>query len=133
MEIVWSESFFKRRTITKKNFSLYSLCIYLFNCLNFICCFNWFEYIYIFLFFCLLLHRLAVSTSLPFYDVLQIIIVLIQVYNWESRHQSMVCRCGLADILFLLLFYPWFKFYFPFSVSNSSSYIIIPKTKYNKI
>ena len=50
--------------------------------------------------FCLLLHRLdcrkdqfAVlyfSTSL---------IVLIQVYNWEIRHHSLVSCCGFADIL----------------------------------
>ena len=27
-------------------------------------------------------------------------IVLIQVYNWEIRHHSLVCCCGLADILY---------------------------------
>ena len=26
-------------------------------------------------------------------------IVLIQVYNWEIRHHSLVCCCGFADIL----------------------------------
>jgi len=31
---------------------------------------------------------------------LQVIIVQIQVYNWEFRHHSTVCRCGLADILY---------------------------------
>ena len=31
---------------------------------------------------------------------LQVIIVLIQVYNWELRHHSTVWRCGLADILY---------------------------------
>ena len=62
--------------------------------------------------FCLLLHRLdcrkdqfAVlyfSTSL---------VVLIQVYNWEIRHHSLVCCCGFADILnILMLFY--FAMYF---------------------
>ena len=27
------------------------------------------------------------------------LIVLIQVYNWEIRHHSLVCCCGFADIL----------------------------------
>ena len=31
---------------------------------------------------------------------LQVIIVQIQVYNWEIRHNSTVCRCGLADVLY---------------------------------
>ena len=53
------------------------------------------KYIDIFvLFFCLLVHRLAVRNSLPF------IIVLNQVYNWAIRHHSKVCRCRLADILY---------------------------------
>ena len=99
MEIVWSESFFKRRTITI-NFSLYSLCLYLFNCLNFICWFNRFEYVFFVLFFWLLLHSLAVKISLPSYDFLSIIIVLIQVYNWQIRHHSLVFCCGLADIFY---------------------------------
>ena len=30
------------------------------------------------------------------------IIVLIQVYNWEIRHHSLVCCCGFADILNIL-------------------------------
>ena len=54
-------------------------CIYIFltNLLK-ICL----KYIDIFvLFFCLLLLRLAVRNSLPFYDFLQVIIVLNQVYN----------------------------------------------------
>ena len=29
------------------------------------------------------------------------LIVLIQVYNWEIQHHSLVCCCGLADIFFL--------------------------------
>ena len=29
-------------------------------------------------------------------------IVTIQVYNWEIRHHSLVCCCGLADILYSL-------------------------------
>ena len=49
------------------------------------------------LFFCFLLHcltaRVSFSTSL---------IVLIQVYNWEIRHHSLVCRCGRADNLYIL-------------------------------
>ena len=32
------------------------------------------------------------------------LIVLIQVYNWEIRHHSLVCRCGLADFLYILEF-----------------------------
>ena len=31
------------------------------------------------------------------------LIVLIQVYNWEIRHHSLVCCCGLADILYISL------------------------------
>ena len=58
------------------------------------------KFIYIFI---KLLHRLAVRISLPFSDFLQVIIVLIQVYNWEIRHHSTVCRCGLADILYFNL------------------------------
>ena len=27
--------------------------------------------------------------------------VLIQVYNWEIRHHSLVCCCGLFDILYI--------------------------------
>ena len=58
--------------------------------------------IYLFvLFFCLLLYRLAVRISLPFHIFLRLI-VLIQVYNWEIRHHSLVCCCGLADILYIL-------------------------------
>ena len=30
------------------------------------------------------------------------LIVLIQAYNWEIRHHSLVCCCGPADILFIL-------------------------------
>ena len=61
----------------------------LFNCILFL------------LFFCLLLHCLAVRISLPFHIFLQVVIVLIQVYNWEIQHHSLVCRCGLADILYM--------------------------------
>ena len=32
------------------------------------------------------------------------LIVLIQVYNWEIRHHSLVCCCGLADILYIVLY-----------------------------
>ena len=77
--------------------------------MNFIRRLNWLEYIFFVLFFCVLLHRLAARISLPFYDFLQVIIALNQVYNWETQHHSTFCRCGLAGILF----YPWFKFYFP--------------------
>ena len=28
--------------------------------------------------------------------------VLIQVYNWEIRHHSLVCCCGLPDILYII-------------------------------
>ena len=60
-----------------------------------------FNYILFVLFFCLLLHCLAVRISLPFHIFLQVVIVLIQVYNWEIQHHSLVCRCGLADILYM--------------------------------
>ena len=56
---------------------------------------NLFKYIFFLLFFCLLLHRLAVSIRLPFY-----VVVLIQVNNWEIQHHSTVCCCGLDDILY---------------------------------
>ena len=44
------------------------------------------KYIFFVLFFGFLLHHIAVRISLPIYDFLQVIIVLIQVYNWEIRH-----------------------------------------------
>ena len=72
-------------------------------------------YIYFFaLFFYLLLHRLAVRIRLPFYDFLQVIIVLLQAYYWEFRHHSTVCCCELADILY-------FRAEQPSSSSPSSS------------
>ena len=59
-----------------------------------------FKYIFFVLFFSLLLHRLAVrKDQFAVLYFLQVIIVLIQVYNWEIRHQSTVRRCVLADIL----------------------------------
>ena len=30
------------------------------------------------------------------------LILLIQVYNWEIRHHSLVCCCGFADVLNIL-------------------------------
>ena len=30
------------------------------------------------------------------------LIILIQVYNWDIRHHSLVCCCGFADILNIL-------------------------------
>ena len=62
---------------------------------------NLFNYIFLVLFFCLLLHCLAVRISLPFHIFLHVVIVLIQVNNWEIQHHSLVCRCGLADILYM--------------------------------
>ena len=57
--------------------------------------------IYIFvLFFSLLLNRLAVrKDQFAVLYFLQVIIVLIKVYNWEIRHHSTVRRCVLTDIL----------------------------------
>ena len=55
-----------------------------------------FNIYFVVLFFCLLVHRLAVRISLPF---LQVVIVLIQVYNGEIRHHSTVCRCGRTRYL----------------------------------
>ena len=34
------------------------------------------------------------------------LIVLIQVYNWEIRHHSLVCCCGFADILNIMALKP---------------------------
>ena len=43
---------------------------------------------------------IAVRINLPFYIFLQVsVFVLIQVYNWEIRHHSLVCCCDFADIL----------------------------------
>ena len=36
---------------------------------------------------------------------LQVIIVLIHVYNWEIRHHSTVCRCGLVYIYIFFFFF----------------------------
>ena len=59
-------------------------------------CLNIYSFV---LFFSLLLHRLAVrKDQFAVLYFLQVIIVLIQVYNWEIRHQSTVRRCVLADI-----------------------------------
>ena len=54
---------------------------------------NLFNVYFVVLFFCLFVHRLALRISLPF---LQVVIVLIRVYNSEILHHSTVCRCGLA-------------------------------------
>ena len=35
---------------------------------------------------------------------LKVVIVLVQVYNWETRNLSSICRCGLADILYPVKF-----------------------------
>ena len=55
---------------------------------------------FLFYIFCLLLHRLAIRISLPCHIFLQVVIVMIQVYNLEIRHHSLVCCCGLGDILY---------------------------------
>ena len=58
-------------------------------------------YIYIFFFFFFTSSSpFAVMISLPFHDFLQAVIILIQVYSWEIRHHSLVCRCGLAGFLY---------------------------------
>ena len=54
-----------------------------------------FQYISYFLFFILLF-----TSSSPCRKDQSI--VLIHVYNWEIRHHSLVCCCGLADILYAL-------------------------------
>ena len=51
----------------------------------------------------LLLHRLTIGISLPFHIFLQVVIGLIQVYNWQIRYHSWVCRCGLADSLYITI------------------------------
>ena len=54
-------------------------------------------------FFFLLLHHLAIGISLKFHFFLRVVIVLIQVYNWDIWHPSLVCHCGLADFLYILV------------------------------
>ena len=54
---------------------------------------NLFKYILYILFWLGSVCRFIFSTSL---------IVLIQVYNWEIRHHSLVCCCGFTDILNIL-------------------------------
>ena len=39
--------------------------------------------------------------AVPYFPT-SLIIVRIQVYNWDIRHHSLVCFCGLADILCIL-------------------------------
>ena len=51
----------------------------------------------------LLLHRLTIRISLPFHIFLQVVIGLIQVYNWQIRYHSLICRCGLADSLYITI------------------------------
>ena len=46
-------------------------------------------------------------------------IVLIQVYNWEIRHHSLVCCCGLADILYILKPINSFSSFFLLSTAQS--------------
>ena len=53
--------------------------------------------------------------QLPFYIFLQVVILPVQVYIWEIRHHSLVCRCGLSDILYILVFF--FKLYFQYATS----------------
>ena len=51
---------------------------------------------YIFCFiFSLLLHRLAVRITLAFHISLQVVIELIQVYNWEIRHHHALIGLSL--------------------------------------
>ena len=51
----------------------------------------------------------SLMSSLPFHDFLKVIIALIQVYNWKIRHHALVCRCGLAEILFFEQNRQWAK------------------------
>ena len=46
---------------------------------------------------------------------LQVVILLLQIYNWEIRHHSLVCHRGLADILYILV--SFFKLYFQYATS----------------
>ena len=62
-----------------------------------------FFHVFFVLFFRLILHRPAVRISLPFHPTS--LIVLIQVYNWETQHHSLVCCCGLDVILCILNFF----------------------------
>ena len=56
---------------------------------------------------CMITDRIGLHLVL-----LPLLIVLIQVYNWEIRHHSLVCRCGLADILYILesFFKPYIQY-----------------------
>ena len=63
-------------------------------------------------------HRwnwLCIRISLSFHIFLQVVILLLQVYNWEIRHHSLVCHRGLADILYILV--SFFKLYFQYATS----------------
>ena len=62
-------------------------------------CFRW-PFQYIFFSFILLLTSSSPCRKDQFAVLcfLQVIIVLIQVYNWVIRHHSTVCCCGLDDI-----------------------------------
>ena len=61
-------------------------------------------YIFFVLFFCLILHRLAfIKDQFAVSYFSTSLIVLIQVYNWEIRHRSLICCRGLADILCILI------------------------------
>ena len=54
--------------------------------------------------YCFVLSFVYFFIALPWGSVCRFIflILLIQVYNWEIRHHSLVCCCGFADILNIL-------------------------------
>lgn len=44
-------------------------------------------------------------SELSFKTEVEVVIELIQVYNWEiRRHHSTICRCELVDILYFSIF-----------------------------
>ena len=63
--------------------------------------------IYIYIFFCFILLFTSSSPcrndQFAVSDFSTSWIVLIQVFNWEIWHHSLVCCCGLADILYVII------------------------------
>lgn len=46
------------------------------------------------------IFRLTSKEGLSYKTEVQVVIELIQVYNWEiRRHHSTICRCEIVDIL----------------------------------
>ena len=61
---------------------------------------NLFKYIFCFILFTSSSPRRKDQFAVPYFS--SSLIVLIQVYNGDIRHHSLVCCCGLADVLYIL-------------------------------